>query len=529
MSHKSHDIFLLMLNLYQFKTSDKIIDFFLDAVHNMWEQLTFRFEPIEKKDSANEPGMIAIIDIATQKRYFGAIEISGSSPGENDLALIRNAGRILAIILENREQEVLLANEKKNLELKVRDRTNELLKLNEALRQRMDEQKQLESQLIQSRKLEAVGTLAGGIAHDFNNILGAVVGYTELALHKSEKNSKIHYYLQQALKASHKASETVSQILTFSHKSKPEIKPVHLGSIIEGIIGLLRSSIPTSIDIVTNLEDCSTVVLANPAQMEQVVVNLCANAADAMQGNTKNAVMDITLADVTIGPGADAEFTGLKEGNYLKLSVGDTGPGIGPQVVNRVFEPFFTTSEAIGRSGMGLSVVHGIVKSSGGEIKLKSLPGKGTTVDILLPAIEAEESVPGKSAALQTASPLEGKNEQVLFVDDEEALVDIGRQMLSEFGYRVSATASSREALEIFKNSPELFHLIITDQTMPHMTGVDLAKEVRETRPDIPVILCSGYSDNVNIEYARDNGIRAFIKKPYTQTNILKAIRDVLD
>jgi signal transduction histidine kinase len=386
----------------------------------------------------------------------------------------------------------------------------------EALRQR-------DEQLRQAAKMQAIGTLAGGIAHDFNNILGAIIGFTELTLQSVSRNSQEDYNLQQVLKAGERAKDLVKQILLFSRRTPQERKRLHLSSIVKETIPLLRASLPATISIQTNLAAPAAMVLADPTEIHQILMNLGSNAAHAMR--EKGGLLEVNLEEIRLDPGDLAPYQGLTPGPYVKLTIRDTGLGMDPAVMGRIFEPFFTTKEVGEGTGMGLAVVHGIVKSSGGEITVSSQPGEGTIVTILLPLVPGEVVDAGPEL---TATFAAGNN-SILFIDDEEMLVNMARQMLKKLGYEVVAQTSSLEALKIFQGQPEKFDLVISDQTMPDMTGMELAQELRRLRPDIPIILCTGYSENVSLEKIKAAGINGLLMKPIFLSKLAETIRKVLD
>jgi nitrogen-specific signal transduction histidine kinase/CheY-like chemotaxis protein len=390
-------------------------------------------------------------------------------------------------------------------------------------RKRAEEQREkLEQQLWQSQKMEAIGTLAGGIAHDFNNILGAIIGFTELSQDLIAGNSKLEQNLAQVLKAGDRAKNLVKQILTFSRKNEHELKPIQTHLIIKEALKLLRASIPSTIDIRYNIAVRDDIVIADATQIHQIVMNLCTNAAHAMQH--AGGLMEITLKPVDIDAQAVPAYAGIAQGPYLQLSVKDTGMGIPADILGRIFEPFFTTKDVGRGTGMGLSVVHGIVKSLKGDVKVYSEPGRGAVFHVLLPRVE--EAVPESSREVQEA-PL--GHESVLLVDDEAVLLDVGTKMLGSLGYRVTALQSPQEALELFEKSPEGFDVVITDQTMPQLTGYELAQRLMQVRPDIPIILCTGYSDTVTEELALDIGVKAFIIKPLNRLVLAETIHRVLE
>jgi len=383
------------------------------------------------------------------------------------------------------------------------------------------EQKRLESQLRQTQKMEAIGTLAGGIAHDFNNILSAIIGYTEIAMHDAPKGSELQITLQKVLKGGDRAKDLVKQILTFSRQSEIEPKPVKVKAIVTEALKLLRASLPTTIEVRLNLQSNSA-VMADPTQIHQIVMNLCANAGQAM--HAKGGILDINLKEVKLDSEFAAQHPGIVPGAYINLNVGDTGHGIPAEIQDRIFDPFFTTRGKVEGTGMGLSVVHGIVTSHGGAMTVASEPGTGSVFSVFLPVIE--EWFELETEVEKTI--LKG-TERILFIDDEEPLTDMGKRMLESLGYDVVATTSSIEALELFKAQADRFDLVITDLTMPHMTGENLAKELMQIRPDVPVILCTGFSARIDEKKAMAMGIRAFISKPILKHEIAKIIRAVID
>jgi len=382
---------------------------------------------------------------------------------------------------------------------------------------------ELETQLRQVQKMEAIGTLAGGIAHDFNNILAAIMGYTEMALYDVPEGTSGRRNLEQVLKAGYRGKDLVKQIITFSRRRDEERRPMQIGPIVKEALKLLRASLPTTIDIRQNIKTQSGMVLADPTQIHQVLMNLISNAAYAMR--EKGGTLEVSLTDVDIYPDdAAPPHPDLKPGPYLKLTVSDTGHGIEHAIMERIFDPFFTTKKPGEGTGMGLAVVHGIVKSYGGAILVDSEPGKGAAFDVFFPRIEGN-----LLPEVDSAAPMPTGNEHILFVDDEEALADMVQQMLERLGYSVVAKTSSLEALEVFKVHPDQFDLVITDQTMPHMAGVDLSKELMRIRPQIPIILCTGFSEVISAEEAKTLGIREFLMKPFATRVLAETIRRALD
>jgi len=390
-------------------------------------------------------------------------------------------------------------------------------------RKRAEEEKAaLEKHLRQAQKMEAIGTLAGGIAHDFNNILGIIVGNTELARDNVPEFNPIRSNLEEVLSASLRAREMVRQILSFSRQTELEKKPVRISPIIKESLKLLRSSLPATVAIREDISAPADTVLADSTQINQIIMNLGTNAAHAMR--KEGGVLEVRMRDVDLDEDAVVLHPDLSPGSYLALTVSDTGDGIEPKVMERIFDPFFTTKQSGEGTGMGLSMVHGIVKNHRGTVLVESKLGKGTIFDVFLPLVE-ESAKP----EADDHSPLPAGIEHILFVDDEKALADLGRQMLSHMGYQVTSRTSSIEALEAFRAHPERYDLVMTDMTMPNMTGTDLSKEILRIRPDIPIILCSGFSEMITGETAKEIGIKAFVMKPMALREIAVILRRVLD
>jgi PAS domain S-box-containing protein len=385
-----------------------------------------------------------------------------------------------------------------------------------------EENTKLQSQLQQVQKMESIGTLAGGIAHDFNNILGIIVGNTELAMDDVPEWNPARHNLEEIRTASMRARDMVKQIMAFSRQSQPEMKPVRISPIIKESLKLLRSSIPTTIKIHLNISSKSDIVRANPTQINQVLINLCTNAAHAM--GEKVGVLEVSLEDFELDTDAASHYHDLSSGKYIRLTVSDTGTGIDPKILERIFDPYFTTKEVGKGSGMGLSVVHGIVKSHGGALSVMSGSEKGAIFHILFPCIEDD---PEPEVEIPIEMP-RGR-ERILFVDDEKAMVDAIQAMIERLGYKVTARTSSIEALEAFRANPGRFDLVITDFTMPNMSGMELAKELLKLKSSIPIILCTGYSEHINEDRAKASGVRAFLLKPVVLDEIANTIRKVLD
>ena len=378
----------------------------------------------------------------------------------------------------------------------------------------------LETMLRQAQKMEAIGTLAGGIAHDFNNILSAMIGYAELARFRTT-DPQIQPYLEQILKACDRSRDLVKQILTFSRRREQEMKPMAVTPVVKEVLQLLRSSIPSTVEIRTSFETHHDTVLADPTQIHQVLMNLCTNAVHAMRD--REGVLEVRLGRQLLTAQSPVFDPGLKEGPYLKMVVSDTGEGIDPSVRDKIFDPFFTTKASGEGTGLGLSVVYGIVKDHGGMIHVESEPGKGTTFTIHLPLLDAATEWEGPEMALIP----EGSG-HILYVDDEEPIASLGREMLTSLGYDVAIRLSSIDALEAFRANPRDYDLVITDMTMPNMTGARLAEEMLKIRPDLPIILTTGFSERMDKEAAQKLGCRDFLMKPVSLGDLARAVKRAL-
>jgi PAS domain S-box-containing protein len=393
----------------------------------------------------------------------------------------------------------------------------------EGLVQDITQRKNAEMRLRQAQKMEAMGTLAGGIAHDFNNILGVIIGCSELALNRIPAVDSAKQDLEKVVEAGLRAKSLVRQILTFSRQSESEAKPLILPPLIKEITRFLRSSLPSTIDIRLNLYQADSVILADPTEIQQILMNLCTNAAHAMAPN--GGTLEIGLSEEQIGPEDNPYLSELPAGAYVKLSVADSGPGIPRELAHRIFDPFFTTKKLGEGTGLGLSVVHGIVKKNGGGVFLQSPAGRGAVFDVFWPRIEHPDIEIGDK---QLADLPKG-NERILLVDDEKQLVEILRRMLSELGYRVRSETDSRQALQRIHDRPEQYDLVIADHTMPHLTGLRLAEELRAVRPDLPIVLCTGMKGPNLEDEAPKAGVSKVISKPISRERLARVIREVLD
>ena len=382
----------------------------------------------------------------------------------------------------------------------------------------------LERELRQAQKMEAIGTLAAGIAHDFNNILTATLGFTQMALNKIPADNPVRRDLERVLESSSRAAELVRQILTFSRQSDVERKPVQVSRVVDEVLKLLRSSLPATIKICQDntLPVNRDKILADATQIHQVLMNLGTNAAHAMR--TNGGILNVGLTEIEADAALVSRYPDLSPGPYVRLAVSDTGHGMDAAIMERIFDPYFTTKGIGEGTGMGLAVVQGIIKSHGGAVTVYSEPGQGTSFHVFLPLIRD-----GVVQEVAFPEPLITGSEHILFVDDEQALAELGQEMLQSLGYKVTATTSSLDALKTFRNHPHIYDLVITDMTMPGLTGKKLARELVNIRRNTPIILCTGFSEFINRKQARDIGIREILMKPYVVNSLATTVRRVLD
>jgi PAS domain S-box-containing protein len=382
------------------------------------------------------------------------------------------------------------------------------------------EKLKLETQLQIAQKMEAIGTLAGGIAHDFNNILGAIMLNAEMAYDAMSGNKNTQYFIEQVLLGSRRARDLVHQILTFSRDTDVKRESLNITAIVKETLKMLRSIIPATIIFRNDISPDLKNINADPVQIQQLVMNLCSNASYAMKetgGRLTVAVKNVSFDQLPLD-------SGLEQGEFVGIIVSDSGSGILPENRDRIFDPFFTTKQPGEGTGLGLSVVHGIVKRSDGYINVNSEPGKGTIFKIYFPCVDVED-IPAQA----DSQPLPCGDEEILFIDDEKPLAEASKKMLEFLGYKVTVQNCGNRALQLFEKGPGRFDLIITDMTMPNMTGVELAGKAMEIRPDIPIIVCTGFSHLITKEKAQKIGIREFVMKPFSKMEMAETIRKVLD
>jgi signal transduction histidine kinase/ActR/RegA family two-component response regulator len=433
----------------------------------------------------------------------------------------------MRILLEQEKENVKTANNA--LERRVEDRTQQLSNANQDLKKEIEirqkferERAELEKQLFQLQKMETIGTLAGGIAHDFNNILTPILGYTDMALEELAEDSNLRFDIEQINNAAHRGKNLVQQVLTFSREVDFTNKPIQLQPIVAEALNLIKASFPPSVEINQQYDQKIGTVLADPTHIHQIVMNLCTNANHAMLKT--GGILEVKLEAVSIDQKNADKIPNLKKGEYIRLSISDTGHGMDIKTKERIFEPFFTRKEVGSGSGLGLSVVHGIVNNYGGAIVVDSTPNKGTTFMIFLPKYGIDLLETDKL----DKKPLKGV-EHILFVDDEPEITFMGKKMLENLGYKVTISSDSSSALEEFKLNPEQYSLLVTDQNMPTISGTDLAFRMKSVRPDLKVIIITGYSDNLSEEALVQNGISEVILKPMILDDFSKVIRRVLD
>ena len=432
----------------------------------------------------------------------------------------------MRMLLEKEQKKVKSANNA--LEKRVQQRTRQLTLANKDLKKAIIVQKQnerekarLEDQLLQLQKMETIGTLAGGIAHDFNNILTPILGYTEMAIEELSEESTLRYDIEQINSAATRGKDLVQQILTFSRQVDFDKKPLKLDSVIREILKLVRASFPSNIEIKQELnENCGT-VMADATQMHQIIMNLCTNAYHAMMRN--GGVLSIKLDKIKIGSGQVDGGLKIQKGTYVRITVTDTGHGMDKRTVKRIFEPFFTKKEVGSGSGLGLSVVHGIVSNYNGSIEVESEPGKGSVFRIYLPQY-SEEYVPDNDHSQK----MKKGSGSILFVDDEKEITYMGKRMLESLGYTVDIKSDSEEAYLEFEKSPGKYDLIVTDQAMPKMMGTEMITRMREIRPDLKSIIITGYQDSLPVHAKENLNISEIIAKPLILSEFSELIRKVL-
>ena len=491
--------------------------FISDQVDHMIDKGLFAWAMRERRgitiSSHNHTRQLMLHVISTASRIRGMF--IGLVPAEKNIIPDKSTTLLSFILLntanalESLEHHQLLRDQNTVLENKIEERTRELA--------------QSEKQLQQVMKLQAIGTLAGGIAHDFNNILFPIVGYTELTLDDVAEGSQARQNLKEVLRAANRARELVQQILTFSRQNGQERKPLEVQPLIKEALKLLRATIPSSVEISSSIDNECGRINGDATQIHQVIMNLCTNAFHAVQDN--GGKIEISLKEIHLSYDQSRQRVGIKVGPHLELVVKDNGHGMLPEVMERIFEPYYTTKEQGKGTGLGLSVTHGIVKNHGGDISVRSRPGEGAVFTIYLPVIEDLdiEAEPAAAAIKKTG------NERILLIDDEDQIMELEQRILEGLGYKVTTKTDSAEALEEFSAAPERFDLIITDMTMPKITGDLLARKMLDINPRIPVILCTGFNETIDEKKALAMGIDKFVMKPIDKDELAATVRNVLD
>jgi PAS domain S-box-containing protein len=479
----------------------------------------------------NAQGIVNYVNPAFEQ-MFGLAR--GAAPGEHAAWIINGGGEQFAELLREVAQGGRAWNGRingtdvkgRNLVIEatvspIRDdlgRTSELVLL---LRD-ITKESALEAQLRQTQKMEAIGTLAGGIAHDFNNILSAIIGYTQMAMTGIEPDSQPAQDLAQVVTAGRRAADLVRQIMTFGRKQDQAQLPLRLDLLAREALSLLRASIPTTVEMQSRIEENCDCVMGDPTQLHQVIMNLCMNACHAMEKD--GGLFGFSIEPVTVDEQRAALVHNLHPGEHLRMTVTDTGCGMDQTTLERAFDPFFTTKPQGKGTGLGLSIAHGIIRSHNGAIDIQSEPGKGTTVRVYLPAVRT----PAHEGQSPHDAPLSGCGERILFVDDEEMLVKLGKRTLLELGYAPTVLCDADEAFELFRSNPDAFDLLITDQTMPRCTGLELATKVHAIRPDLPVILASGLDLAIDEEDAAAAGLTELLGKPVSSYKLAKSVSRAL-
>jgi len=476
---------------------------------------------------ADHEQAVIVNDVKTDPRFYGGVDQSTGFETKSLLVVpLKAKGKLIGVLeVMNKEDETPFSPQDELLLTIFGAQAAtaiENARLYGELKDQLEICIRMERALASSDKFRALGQLSGGVAHDFNNILAAIMGYAEITFHHLDDKERVKRCLEQILRASSRAKELVLQILAFSRQSKQEMKPVQCHLIVIESLKLLRATIPSTIEIRTDIAPDTGTIMADPIQIHQVLMNLFTNAHHAI--GDKRGSIALSLLPVNLSAAETVVHPGLRPGRYVKLVLADDGCGMNASTANQIFEPYFTTKEKGVGTGMGLAMVHGIVKSYGGAISVTSAPGKGTTFEVLFPRIDLEaEEVDESFQELPRGS------EHILLVDDEDFLVDIGKEMLTFLGYKVTTKTNSGEALSAFQEDPNRYDLLITDLTMPGMNGDQMATEMMKIKPALPVIIATGFSERFNLEKAKALGIRDLAMKPIVMRDLAAIVRRVLD
>ena len=465
-----------------------------------------------------EPRGVLVFDEVSRQRHWTPEEIR----------FLRTAAEMVGACRSRQYAEAALRRSFDQLEQRVMERTAALTEMNQRLHREIQERihaeeetSRLEMQLRQAQKMQALGTLAGGIAHDFNNILASIIGYTELALRKMEPGSPFEHYFREVLKSGNRAKELVKQILLFSRGFDHPKVPVDVACIAREVVSALEVTLPSNVTISATISDDAGTVMGDAVYVHQVLLNLCSNAIYAMK--EKGGLLEVSVRPVTLEAPLRTPNGTLTEGDYVRVVVRDNGEGIPSAILNRIFDPFFTTKPVGEGNGMGLALVHGVVGAMDGVVNVQSEVGVGTQFEIYIPRCDTA-SIPEVHKPLEHLSG----HERLLIVDDEPQLVALWEEMLRHYGYTVTITSSSMEALKLFQRDPQAFDIVLLDQQMPHLCGADLAKRLLTIRPDLPIVMITGFSETVTPELARELGVREFLYKPVHTPELVAAIRRAL-
>ncbi|MCP4676214.1 MAG: response regulator [Deltaproteobacteria bacterium] len=518
MLNPSHDLLLLLLNLTQLKSSERVLEVFMDAVGALFESVHLRW--LEPEDEF----VGKTIPVATINKQFGwiAIEETEEPESKDTLPLLRNGASMLAVILEKCEIDRLLSDEKLLLKAQVKKRTSELSKANVKLQEEIADRKKLQEELVQARKMEALGRLAGGVAHDFNNLLTGITGYTEMAQTSLNTDDPMYANLDEVRKAADRAAELITQLLAFSRKQIIAPKVIQPNDVLSNSQRMLQRIIGEDIDFVFKPTRNLWRIKADPGQLDQVLVNLAVNARDAMQNGGK---LIIETQNVSIDDEYSKIHVKMESGVYVKLTVADSGHGMDEDTLEHIFEPFYSTKAKEHGTGLGLSTVYGIMRQNNGFINVYSKLETGTTFEMYFPAVmEEAESITQKSG---TTRPI--GTETVLLVEDEEIVRELAKTILTEHGYKVIDMDSSGYAFLWADNNDDVVDLLLTDVVMPGMNGKDLHEKLKEKRPELKALFMSGYTEDIIAHHGVLEQGTYFIQKPFTIESVTRKVREALD
>ncbi len=518
MLNPSHDLLLLLLNLTQLKSSDRVLEVFMDAVGALFDPVKIHWLKADDEFSDET------ISVATHHKQYGRIGVEQPAKQESQdtLPLLRNGASMLAVILEKCETDRLLADEKLLLKAQVEERTVELSKINIELKKEIDDRKKLQEQLLQSQKMEALGRLAGGVAHDFNNLLTGIIGYTEMVQSSLNTDDPIYSDLEEVRKAGDRAAGLTAHLLAFSRKQIINPKVIQPNDILSNSQKMLKRIIGEDIDFVFKPSPKLWRIKADPGQVDQVLVNLAVNARDAMPDGGK---LIIETQNVDFNEEYDKIHDKMEFGDYVMLTVADSGHGMDDDILEHIFEPFYSTKSKEHGTGLGLSTVYGIMRQNNGFINVYSKPETGTTFEIYFPAVmEEAELIPRKSRATHPIG-----TETLLLVEDDDVVRELAKTILTKHGYAIIDMDSGGYATLWADNNENVVDLLLTDVVMPGMNGEDLHEKLKEKRPELRVLFMSGYTENLIAHHGVLKEGTHFIQKPFTIESLTQKVREVLD